>query len=79
MTVLKASWERTMMAVPLLTFLSAMFQVPKHDLFRCKVQYLDEFLQPLENEEDQQAEEDLPHMNQSAQEEQPHRNNSRTG
>ena len=45
-----------------ITFLATLFQVPKHKLFRSKVQDLDEFFQPVENEEDQ------PHMNQSAQE-----------
>ena len=52
-------------------FLTYMFQVPKHELFQIKVQDLEELLQPLENVEDQEAEEDLPHMIQSAQEEQP--------
>ena len=66
-TVLKAPWEGTVTPVHFLTFLAALFQVPKHELFRSKVQDLDELLQPLENEEDQQAEADLPHMNQSAQ------------
>ena len=48
-----------MMPVPLLTFVGALFQVPKHTLFRCtKIN----FVQPLENEEDQQAGEDLPQM-----------------
>ena len=53
-----------MMPVPLHTFFATLFQVPKHTLFRSKVQDLDEFFQPVENEEDQ------PHMNQSAQEQQ---------
>ena len=70
-TALKASRERTMMPVPLLTFLAALCQVPKHKLFRSKVQDLEELLQPLENEEYKQAEDDVPQINQSAQEEQP--------
>ena len=53
-----------MMPVPLHMFLATLFQVPKHTLFRSKVEDLDEFFQPVENEEDQ------PHMNQSAQEQQ---------
>ena len=73
MTVLKASRERTMMPVLLIALLAALFQVPKHELFRSKVKYIDELLQPLENEEDPQAEEDLPQVNQTAQEEQPYR------
>ena len=56
-----------MMPVPLLTFLAALFQVPKHTLFRSKVQDLDELFQPLENVE----EDDVPQINQSAQGEQP--------
>lgn len=31
---LKASWEKTMMPAPLLTFLGALFKVPKHKLFK---------------------------------------------
>ena len=57
----------------LIALLAALFQVPKHELFRSKVKYIDELLQPLENEKGQQAEEDLPQINQSAQEEQPYR------
>ena len=41
-------------------------------LYRWKERHhLEELIQPLENGEDQQAEEDVPHMNQSAQEKQP--------
>ena len=53
------------MPLPLLMFLAALFQVPKHMLSRIKVRDLDELFQPLENGEF------LPQMNQSAQEEQP--------
>ena len=55
-TDFKASWERTMMPAPLLTFLAALFKVPKHKLFRSSATDLEELLQPLENEEDQLAE-----------------------
>ena len=51
-TDLKASWEREILPVLLLTFLPALFKVRKHKLFRIKVQYLGGFLQHLENEED---------------------------
>ena len=54
-----------MMPLPLLMFLAALFQVPKHMLSRMKVRDLDELFQPLENDEC------LPQMNQPAQEEQP--------
>ena len=54
-----------MMPLPLLMFVAALFQVPKHMLSRMKVRDLDELFQPLENDEF------LPQMNQSAQEEQP--------
>ena len=49
-----------MISVPLVTFLAALFHVPKHNLFRSKVRDLDELFPPLENEEDQ------PQMNKSA-------------
>ena len=62
-TDLKASWERTMMPLPLLMFLAALFQVPKHMLSRMKVRELGKLFQPLENDEY------LP--NQPAHEEQP--------
>ena len=52
-----------MMPLPLLMFLEALFQVPKHRLSRMKVRDLDGLFQPLENDEF------LP--NQPAQEEQP--------
>ena len=54
-----------MMPLPLLMFVAALFQVPKHMLSRMKVRDLDELFQPLENDDF------LPQMNQSAQEEQP--------
>ena len=40
-----------MMPLPLLMFLAALFQVPKHMLSRMKVRDLDELFQPLENDE----------------------------
>ena len=43
-TDLKASWERTMMPAPLLTFLSALFKVPKHKLFQSSVRNLEDLL-----------------------------------
>ena len=52
-----------MMPLPLIMFLAALFQVPKHMLSRMKVRDLDELFQPVENDEF------LP--NQPAQEEQP--------
>ena len=52
-----------MMPLPLLMFLAALLQVPKHMLSRMKVRDLDELFQPLQNDEF------LP--NQPAQEEQP--------
>ena len=54
-----------MMPLPLLMFLAALFQVPRHMLSRMKVRDLDEICQPLENDEF------LPQINQSAHEEQP--------
>ena len=54
-----------MMPLPLLMFLAALFQVPKHMLSRMKVRDIDELFQHPENDEF------LQQMNQSAQEEQP--------
>lgn len=68
---LKASWKRTMMPAPLLTFLAVLFKVPKHKLFRSSARDLEELLQPLEDEEDQPAEEQLPQQQQPTQREQP--------
>ena len=51
-TDLKASWERTMIPAPFLSFLAALFHIPKYKLFRSKATDLDELIQTLDNNED---------------------------
>ena len=78
-TDLKASWERTMMPAPLLTFLAALFKVPKHKHFRSSVKDLEDLLQHLEDEEDKPAEYQVPQQQQSTQEKQPSYDQQKTG
>lgn len=66
-TDLKASWERTMMPAPLLTFLSALFKVPKHKLFRSSVKDLEELIDPLEDEEGEPPDENQQYPTQEEQ------------
>lgn len=61
-TDLKSSWEGTIMPAPLRTFLAALFKVPKYKLFKSSAHDLEELLQPLKDEEDEPAEEQLLHL-----------------
>ena len=61
-TDLKSSWERTRIPGPLLTFLSALFKVPKYKLFQSSAHDIEELLQPLEDEVHEEAEEQLLHV-----------------
>ena len=45
---------------PLLTFLAALFKFPKHKHFRSSVKDLEDLLQRLDDEEDKQAEDQVP-------------------
>ena len=63
-TDLKASWEKTMMPAPVLTFLAALFKVPKHKLFQSRASDLEDLLPPLQDNENQLVEELLPQQQQ---------------
>ena len=45
-----------MMPTPLLTFLAALFKVPKHKLFRSSITDLEELINPLDPDENQEEE-----------------------
>ncbi|KAH3726526.1 hypothetical protein DPMN_052393 [Dreissena polymorpha] len=60
-TNLKYSWERTRMPGPSLKFLSVLFKVPKYKLFQSSEHDIEDFLQPLEDEVHEEAEEQLLH------------------
>lgn len=70
-TDLKDSWESTVMPAPLLTFLSALYKIPQHKLYRSSVAELEDLLEPPEEEEDVTKDDQLPQPPPSASEQAP--------